>query len=133
MNIRSALQNSFDLNAGPISSAILSMTAAADTAAHSLWKRDATVWSKDATVQQMVADRLGWLTSPSRMARETGRLRAFADSVVRDGFTDVVLLGMGGSSLAPEVLRAVLGTSSGRPRFHMLDSTDPAAVLAAAT
>ena len=50
-----------------------------------------------------------------------------------DGFTDVVLLGMGGSSLAPEVLRAVLGVAPGWPRFHMLDSTDPAAVRAVAT
>src|SRR5262249_46259276 len=56
------------------------------------------------------------------------RLRAFADAVRRDGFTDVVLLGMGGSSLAPEVLRAVVGVAPGWPRFHMLDSTDPAAV-----
>src|SRR5579872_3496800 len=48
-------------------------------------------------------------------------------------FTDVVLLGMGGSSLAPEVLRTIVGVAAGWPRFHMLDSTDPAAVRAAAT
>ena len=50
-----------------------------------------------------------------------------------DGFTDVVLLGMGGSSLAPEVLRAIVGIAPGYPRLHMLDSTDPSAVRAAAT
>src|SRR5262249_41687748 len=55
-------------------------------------------------------------------------LHTFADHVKRGGFTDVVLLGMGGSSLAPEVLRAVIGVAPGWPRFHMLDSTDPAAV-----
>ena len=52
----------------------------------------------------------------------------FAEGVRRDGITDVVLLGMGGSSLAPEVLRAVVGVAAGAPRFTMLDSTDPAAV-----
>jgi hypothetical protein len=60
------------------------------------------------------------------------RIRSFADGVRHDGFTDVVLLGMGGSSLAPEVLRAVVGVTPGWPAFHMLDSTDPAAVRAVA-
>jgi glucose-6-phosphate isomerase len=55
-------------------------------------------------------------------------VRAFADSVTRDGFTDVVLVGMGGSSLAPEVLRQVLGAAPTSPRFHVLDSVDPDAV-----
>jgi glucose-6-phosphate isomerase len=73
------------------------------------------------------------MTSPELMASSLERLKTFADSVRRDGTTDVVLLGMGGSSLAPEVLRAVIGGASGWPRLHMLDSTDPAAVLAAAT
>ena len=67
------------------------------------------------------------------MADSIDRLQTFAASVKRDGFTDVVLLGMGGSSLAPEVLRAVLGVAPGWPRLHMLDSTDPAAVRAVAT
>jgi glucose-6-phosphate isomerase len=67
------------------------------------------------------------------MADSTQRLLAFAERVKRDGFTDIVLLGMGGSSLAPEVLRAVLGVAPGWPRFQMLDSTDPAAVIAAQT
>jgi len=73
------------------------------------------------------------MSSPSLMAEAIGRLRGFADRVRQDGFTDVVLLGMGGSSLAPEVLRAVLGVAPGWPRFQILDSTDPAAVIAAAT
>ena len=107
--------------------------AEADRIARGLWRRDASVWSADAAVQKKIGDRLGWLQSPALMADSIDRLRAFADRVQGDGFTDVVLLGMGGSSLAPEVLRAILGVAAGRPRFHMLDSTDPAAVLAAAT
>jgi glucose-6-phosphate isomerase/transaldolase/glucose-6-phosphate isomerase len=66
------------------------------------------------------------------MADALERLEAFAGRVKTDGFTDVVLLGMGGSSLAPEVLRAVLGVAPGWPRLHMLDSTDPDAVRAVA-
>ena len=72
-----------------------------------LWHRDPSVWSDDPAVQQKIANRLGWLSSPALMADSLERLRTFAEGVQRDGFTDVVLLGMGGSSLAPEVLRAV--------------------------
>ena len=67
------------------------------------------------------------------MAGSLDRLQNFAQSVKRDGFADVVLLGMGGSSLAPEVLRAVVGVAPGWPRLRMLDSTDPASVLAVST
>jgi glucose-6-phosphate isomerase len=81
-------------------------------------------------VQAEIADRLGWLTSPEWVLPHTPRLRRFAERVRADGFTDVVLLGMGGSSLAPEVIRSVMGVTPGWPDFHMLDSTDPAAVIA---
>ena len=84
-----------------------------------------SAWSEDPAVQTAIANRLGWLTSPDVMAAEVQRLTAFAESVTRDGFTDVVLLGMGGSSLAPEVLHAVIGVSAGRPRFTMVDSVNP--------
>jgi glucose-6-phosphate isomerase len=67
------------------------------------------------------------------MADALDRLLTFAAAVRTDGFTDVVLLGMGGSSLAPEVLRAVLGAAPGWPRLHVLDSTDPGAIRAATT
>jgi glucose-6-phosphate isomerase len=106
---------------------------AAAQAAAGLWRREPKVWSSDPKVQQTIANRLGWMSSPILMAESIPRLETFASAVRRDGFTDIVLLGMGGSSLAPEVLRAVLGVAPGWPRFHMLDSTDPAAVRAAAT
>jgi len=110
-----------------------SPAADADRIARGLWRRDVSVWSADAAVQKKIGDRLGWMQSPALMAESIDRLRTFADRVKADGFTDIVLLGMGGSSLAPEVLRAILGVAPGRPRLHMLDSTDPASVLAAAT
>jgi len=122
-----------DFRPGPIAAAIEADRAAAVRATTGLFARDASVWSADASVQHKINDRLGWLSSPALMAKSCDRLLAFADGVRRDGFTDVVLLGMGGSSLAPEVLRAIVGAAAGAPRFHVLDSTDPAAVVAAST
>src|ERR671935_182005 len=106
---------------------------AGDRAAAKLWRRDPSVWSGEAAVQEKIANRLGWMTSPHLMAEHIDRLLTFASRVRDDGFTDVVLLGMGGSSLAPEVLRAVLGAAPGWPRLHVLDSTDPGAIRAATT
>ncbi|MDQ3995236.1 MAG: glucose-6-phosphate isomerase [Actinomycetota bacterium] len=88
-----------------------------------IWARDATLWTG--------ADEnrwLGWLDEPSRMQERIPELESFADSVRADGITDVVLAGMGGSSLAPEVLRRTLGSE----RFHVLDTTHPDAVRALA-
>jgi glucose-6-phosphate isomerase len=130
---RARLQHSLRLAAGPLAGSLDKTSADADRAAAGLWRRDPSAWSSDTAVQKAIADRLGWMSSPALMADSIDRLRTFAAAVKRDGFTDVVLLGMGGSSLAPEVLRAVVGVASGWPRFHMLDSTDPAAVRAVDT
>src|SRR5580765_2075560 len=130
---RARLQTTFQLSSDPLRDAYAATEKAAERAASGLWHREPVVWSADPAVQQTIANRLGWLTSPALMAEAIPRLETFASSIRRDGFTDIVLLGMGGSSLAPEVLRAVLGIAPDWPRFHMLDSTDPAAVRAAAT
>ncbi|MGE5244298.1 MAG: glucose-6-phosphate isomerase [Betaproteobacteria bacterium] len=130
---RARLQSSLHLTAGPLGDAIDGQATAAGRAAAGLWRREPSVWSSDPAVQKKVANRLGWLDSPALMADALDRLRTFAAGVRRDGFTDVVLLGMGGSSLAPEVLRAVLGVAPGWPRLHVLDSTDPAAIHAVTT
>jgi len=89
------------------------------------------VWTGDPAVQAKIANRLGWLDVLAFITPQVGRLRQFAGSIREAGFTDVVLLGMGGSSLAPEVLHQVLGVADGFPRFRMLDSVDPDAVRAA--
>jgi glucose-6-phosphate isomerase len=123
-----AFRSGFHLAAGPLTSTLIAQGDAAARAARGLWAKDTRTWSTDSGVQEKIANRLGWLDSPALMASSLDRLRTFADGVRRDGFTDVVLLGMGGSSLAPEVLRAVVGVRPGSPRLHMLDSTDPAAV-----
>jgi len=130
---RSYLQDSLHLVAGPLAEPINLASGAAERAAIGLWRRDPSVWSADPATQRKIADRLGWLSSPKLMDDSIPRLHAFAENVKRDGITDVVLLGMGGSSLAPEVIRTSIGVAPGSPRFQMLDATDPAAVRAAAT
>ena len=131
---RTRVQNSFRIVPGPLADAIQTQAAVAERAASGLWRREPSAWSDDRDVQAKIANRLGWLDSPALMADSAPRLRTFAESVRRDGFSDVVLLGMGGSSLAPEVLRAVLGRARSEwPRLHVLDSTDPGAVLAVHT
>ncbi len=121
------------LSLGPLDAAVHDAIPRADRAIAALWRRDTSLWSADVDVQQKVANRLGWLDSPQLMAESVERLTAFAARVRQDGITDVVLLGMGGSSLAPEVLHELIGVAAGWPHFHMLDSTDPAAVAAANT
>src|SRR5262249_36851437 len=71
---------------------------------------------------------LGWLDVVERERAGIAELAAFANEVKQRGFTDVVLLGMGGSSLGPEVLAETFGQQAGWPRFHMLDSTDPSQI-----
>jgi transaldolase/glucose-6-phosphate isomerase len=129
---RTRLEASLRLRSG-VAGAMSTSSPAAERAAHALWHADPGAWSADVKTQAEIADRLGWMSSPALMADSIDRLQTFAASIKRNGFTDVVLLGMGGSSLAPEVLRAVIGVASGWPRLHMLDSTDPAAVRDVAT
>jgi glucose-6-phosphate isomerase len=90
-----------------------------------LQTRDLAIWSDDADVRARVANRLGWVDAIDFARGELPRLQACADLARHGGFTDIVLLGMGGSSLGPEVLRQVLGVAPGYPRFRMLDSVDP--------
>src|SRR5262245_2640090 len=130
---RARLQESLQLTPGPLKDMLDASTPAAERAAGALWQREPSVWSDNAGVQQKILARLGWMSSPALMADSIDRLRDFAAEVRNDHFTDVVLLGMGGSSLAPEVLRATLGVAPGWPQFHVLDSTDPAAIRAAST
>lgn len=97
-----------------------------------LWAKRAAIWSDDAAERKRMANRLGWLESPELTVKALPRLKCFSEEVRRDGIKQVVLLGMGGSSLAPEVMRAVLGVQPDAPAFTMLDSTDPGAVKAVA-
>jgi transaldolase / glucose-6-phosphate isomerase len=92
-----------------------------------IWARDHTVWRDDPTE---ITDRLGWLDAPDRARKVLPELRAFAEEVTGRRLTHAVLLGMGGSSLAPEVFRFVFGVAPGALDLRVLDSTHPAAVAA---
>lgn len=130
---RDQLRAAYRPSPGRLAAELRTHDAGARRAIAGLWQRDPSTWSSDPAVQAAIANRLGWLDSPALMADNLERLTTFADDVRSAGFTDAVLLGMGGSSLAPEVLRAIVGTAPGGLRLHMLDSTDPAAVLAVKT
>ena len=90
-----------------------------------LWIKDPTLWPGDG---DEIRNRLGWLTAPTIMREQAEEVRAFADEIRRLQYTHVVLLGMGGSSLAPEVFNQTFGSKMGFPDLLMLDSTDPGAV-----
>jgi transaldolase/glucose-6-phosphate isomerase len=91
-----------------------------------IWAHDPTVWQPDPETSE-IRDRLGWLTVGKAMAQQARTLTAFGDEV-RAEFRRVVLCGMGGSSLAPEVLWRTFGAKPGYPSLLVLDSTDPRAV-----
>jgi glucose-6-phosphate isomerase len=95
-----------------------------------LWDRDATLWKSEPEHVRIIEDALGWLTVGDDVRSELGELAGFVDELREDGYAHAVLLGMGGSSLAPEVLRKVFGVRDGYLDVRVLDSTDPAAVLA---
>jgi transaldolase/glucose-6-phosphate isomerase len=93
-----------------------------------LWRRDTTLWATGDVPE--LADRLGWLDLPVASAEEIEPICSLADGVRRDALDTVLLLGMGGSSLAPEVFQRTFGSSSGYPHLVVLDSTHPDAVAA---
>ena len=97
--------------------------------ARRMWSKDYTLWSKQPVPE--LTDRMGWLALPEIMHEQVAELNAFAERVRAEGFQHVVLLGMGGSSLAPEVFQRTFGNAAGHPELIVLDSTHPAAVRAA--
>lgn len=90
-----------------------------------IWSRDHTVWKQDPAE---ITNRLGWLHIVEFMQENLDSLISFTDEVRSEGFTRVILLGMGGSSLAPEVFGKIFHTHEGYLKLSVLDSTDPDAV-----
>ena len=88
---------------------------------------DASLWSDEAGQQAEIGNLLGWIRIAERLEPEAEAIAEWAAEAAAD-IDDVVLLGMGGSSLAPEVMAAMLPAAPGRPRLTVLDSTDPATV-----
>jgi glucose-6-phosphate isomerase len=90
-----------------------------------IWNKDATLWKSEAAHQKIIANSLGWLIVPSEMLAVADELKTFAEGVSASGFQHVMVCGMGGSSLCPEVLRQTFGRQAGFPELLVLDSTDP--------
>jgi glucose-6-phosphate isomerase len=90
------------------------------------WKKDPSLWTSDGEENW-----LGWIDIVERQQKDLAAFAALAADVKAIGFKSVLLLGMGGSSLCPEVLSVTFGQQAGFPALHIVDSTDPAQVKAA--
>jgi glucose-6-phosphate isomerase len=90
-----------------------------------IWAKDYTVWKQ---TPDEIVNRLGWLDAPAEMLLQVQQIRATLEPLIKDGINDVILLGMGGSSLAAEVFSEIFGSVPGYPRIHVLDTTDPALI-----
>ena len=101
-----------------------------DSWATRLFDRDPSLWSTDPAVQATIADRLGWLDAPAHFTGQVAALEGFGEGIRVAGFSTAVVMGMGGSSLAPDILHRIFGHADGYPDLRILDSTDPAAVAA---
>lgn len=95
-----------------------------------IWRKDASLWSSRTDVQVDIRNRLGWLDAANWARSDIERLKQFTTRVRDKGFTHAVLLGMGGSSLAPEVLTKTLGSAPGFIELKVLDTTAPDAIHA---
>jgi transaldolase/glucose-6-phosphate isomerase len=104
-------------------------TPEAETGAARIWHRDPDLWKAgDAAHAAVIRNRLGWLDVTQTMRARQAEFIGLAGEVREAGWTHCVLLGMGGSSLCPEVLRTSFGSAAGQPILHVLDTTDPVAI-----
>jgi transaldolase/glucose-6-phosphate isomerase len=103
-------------------------TAEAEGVAKRIWAHDESLWGGPGVAE--IGNRLGWLNISDKMLEHASELNQFAEKARAEGLEHAVLLGMGGSSLGPEVIRRSYGEVPGGMRLHVLDSTDPGAVLA---
>jgi glucose-6-phosphate isomerase len=99
-------------------------------AAARIWAKDPSLWKSEPDHQQIIRNSLGWLTVMGTVRQHASGLARFAVEVGKTGVRHVLLLGMGGSSLCPDVLRVTFGEAAGFPRLAVLDTTDPASVHA---
>lgn len=90
-----------------------------------LWEKDATLWKTEVAHTKIINNSLGWLTVARMMKERVGELTDFANEIKEAGFKHIMLLGMGGSSLCPEVFRRTFGRQEDFPELIVLDTTDP--------
>ncbi len=92
-------------------------------------EKDTTVWKKGDEYETLINNRLGWIFLPELMTDACDSIISFTDEIRNEGFKYAVVLGMGGSSMCPEVCRETFGVQQGYLNLHVLDSTDPDTVL----
>ncbi len=110
---------------GPVAERV--KKAAKEDVAQRIWRHDESLWGGPGVPE--IGNRLGWLTVSDSMLEEAEDILSFAHGLAAEGYRDAVLLGMGGSSLAPEVLRRSFGRVKGALALHVLDSTDAGEIL----
>ncbi len=93
------------------------------------WEKDHTIWRSEEVHKKSILNRLGWLNSLDLMITNVESLISFGIEIKNSGFKHIVVLGMGGSSLCPDVCRATFGSTDGFPQLLVLDSTNPTSVL----
>ena len=99
--------------------------AAAEDVVKRIWRKDANLWKDDEASQKVIRNALGWLTVPDEMIGVVDELTEFAELIRQRGFQTVMVCGMGGSSLCPEVFARTFGRQPDYPELLVLDSTDP--------
>jgi glucose-6-phosphate isomerase len=90
-----------------------------------IWAKDYTVWKP---APDEIVNRLGWLDAPAETLEKINYIRATLEPFTNGSIDDVVLLGMGGSSLAAEVFNKIFGSEAGHPQLHIMDTTDPVSI-----
>ena len=130
--LRAGEVGAHDANLGAIDRAVAGRLAQLEQAAvvRRISEKDAALWKSNGTIEKEIRDRLGWLQVADRMEERVPELDDLRAQLVAEGLTDAVLMGMGGSSLAPEVFRQTFGAPKGGLNVHVLDTTDPAAITA---
>ena len=125
--IRLAIMKRTEFRLGPLADRLTTAIREAEEAgvAKRIWRKDASLWKSDDASHKQIRNSLGWLTVPDEMIGVAGELIEFADVIRRRGFKHVMVCGMGGSSLCPEVLARTFGRQNGFPELLVLDSTDP--------
>jgi glucose-6-phosphate isomerase len=120
------------MSLGPMEPAVSAAFAALDASrfGRRLCEHDPSLWKSDPHQVQAISKRLGWLDSAKDFLAKVDEINGFAREIRAAQFSHVVLLGMGGSSLCPEVARETFGDQAGWPRLLVLDNTAPAAVSA---
>lgn len=89
-----------------------------------LWDKDPNLWRSEPEHQKVIKNRMGWLAAPNWSKNHIAELEDTGREIVDAGFTNIVLMGMGGSSLCPEVFHITFGSAAGYPALHVLDTTD---------